>query len=124
MTALVLASAVSVGLTAFQATADSVAAEPLVVIRFNKPDVYYALQLHTAISKAVEAKPGVMIDVVSLAPVTGDATKDKEWQSTAGRNTRNVIAAMKEMGVPSERISVKGEARPGMTVDETQVFVR
>lgn len=119
---LLVGSLASAGVAAPQAAAS--AQSPLVVIRFYQPDVYYALQLHTAISKAVEAKPGVMIDVISLAPVTGDAAKDKQWQTTAGKNTRAVIAAMKEMGVPAERISVKGESRSGLTVDETQIFVR
>ncbi len=120
-----LASAAPVAVPVAHASVPAASAvEPLVVIRFNASDMYYALQLHDAISQAVAIKPGVRIDVVSVAPVTGDATKDKQWQSTAGKNTRGVIAAMKEMGVPAERISVKGEARTGLEADETRIYVR
>jgi hypothetical protein len=101
-----------------------VVAEPLVVIRFNQPNVYYAQQLHGAISKAVETKSAVLFEVVSYAPVTGIGENDTKWQGIAGRHTKAVVAAMMEMGVPAERISVRGEAHNGIQYDETHLFVR
>jgi len=97
--------------------------QPLVVIRFNQPRVYFDQQLYGAIAKALEIKPDLTLDVVSLAPSVGNAETDKKWQSVAGRNTRTVIDAMKEMGVPMNRINVTGQSQPGLRYDETQVFV-
>ena len=97
--------------------------QPLVVIRFNQPRVYFDQQLYGAIAKALEIKPDLTLDVVSLAPSVGNAETDKKWQAVAGRNTRTVIDAMKEMGVPMNRINVTGQSQPGLRYDETQVFV-
>lgn len=99
------------------------AAQPLVIVRFNQQHVYYEQQLYSAISKAVAIKPEVMFEVVAYAPVTGDAATDQKWQAIAGHNTKAVIAAMTNMGVPMERISVTGESQAGLHYDETHVFV-
>ena len=98
--------------------------QPLVVVRFNQPHVYFDQQLYGAIAKAVAIKPDVVFDVVSAAPATGDAATDKKWQAIAGHNTRAVINAMSGMGVPMERINVTGQSQAGLHYDETQVFVR
>jgi hypothetical protein len=98
--------------------------QPLVVIRFNQPRVYFDQQLYGALTKALEIKPDLMIEVVSLAPSDGNPQKDQKWQATAGRNTRAVIDAIKAMGMPMDRIHVTGQSQPGLRYDETQVFVR
>ncbi len=98
--------------------------QPLVVIRFNQPRVYFDQQLYGAISKALEIKPDLMLDVVSIAPSLGNEQADKKWQALAGRNTRTVIDAMKAMGVPADRMTVTGQSQSGLRYDETHVFVR
>ena len=103
--------------------AEAERAQPLVTIRFNQPRVYFDQQLYSAIQKAVAIKPGVMFDVVSLAPASGNVTTDKQWQAVAGHNTRAVITVMNNIGVPSDRITVKGQSQQGLRYDETQVFV-
>lgn len=104
-------------------TAESGTTPALVTIRFNQPRVYFDQQLYSAIAKAVAIKPEVMFDVVSLAPATGNATTDKQWQAVAGHNTRAVITVMNNIGVPADRITVKGQSQAGLRYDETQVFV-
>lgn len=97
---------------------------PLVVVRFNQSRVYYDQQLYSAVSQAVAVKPDVMFDIVSHAPVTGDATRDAQWQATASHNTQAVVGSLQRMGVPMERMNVTGMAEPGLRYDETHVFVR
>lgn len=96
---------------------------PLVTIRFNQPRVYFDQQLYSAVSKAVAVKPDVTFDLVSLAPATGNAQTDKQWQAVAGHNTRAVIAVMNNIGVPADRIIVTGRSQSGLRYDETQVFI-
>ncbi len=107
-----------------RAIAEAQPAQPLVTIRFNQPRVYFDQQLYSAISKAVAIKPEVMFDVVSLAPATGNAETDKQWQAVAGHNTRAVIAVMNNIGVPPERITVTGKTQQGLRYDQTELFVR
>jgi hypothetical protein len=104
--------------------ADAPGAPPLIAIRFNQPYVNYIEQLHGALSKAVAVKPTVKIELVSLAPTTGDAARDSQWQTIAGRNTKMVLDTMLAMGVPAQRISVRGKTAPGLAFDETHVFVQ
>lgn len=100
------------------------AAEPLVIIRFNQSRVYYDQQLYKAISQAVAIKPEVMIDVVSYAPETNDATVDRQWQAAASAHTQQVVTTLQSIGVPLSRISVSGQRLAGIRSDETHVFVR
>jgi hypothetical protein len=97
--------------------------QPLVTIRFNQPRVYFDQQLYSAISKAVAIKPEVTFDVVSLAPLTGNPQTDKQWQGVASHNTRAVVAVMNNIGVPMERMQVRGQTQSGLKFDETQIFV-
>ncbi len=100
------------------------AATPLVVIRFNQPNVYYDQQLYTAISKAVAIKPDLMIDVVSYAPQTSSSSANEDWQELASKHTQRVVATLQQIGVPSARIHVSGTHQPGIRYDETHVYVR
>lgn len=109
---------------AYTALAEMPGTKPLVVLRFNQPRVYYEQPLFQAIEKAVAVKPAVMFDIVSLAPSTGNATTDANWQATASRNTRMVVASMQQMGVPLSRMQITGRQQPGLNADEVQIFVR
>lgn len=99
-------------------------APPLVVIRFNQPTIYYDQQLYNAISKAVAIKPDLMIDVVSLAPQTGNGSTDEQWQRAASQHTQHVVATLQQIGVPRARIHVTGQHETGLRYDETRIFVR
>ncbi len=112
-------------LAVFMLTATAAhAAEPLVIIRFNQSRVYYDQQLYKAISQAVAIKPEVMIDVVSYAPETNDATVDRQWQAAASAHTKQVVNTLQSIGVPLSRISVSGQRLAGIRSDETHIFVR
>ena len=97
---------------------------PLMVIRFNQQKVYYDRTLYTAISKAVEAKPTVMFDLVSVVPESGDAGRDARWAQNAETNLGRVVASMNQMGVPQSRIGVTRRNVPGASGSEVQIFVR
>lgn len=95
---------------------------PLVVVRFNQARVYYDQQLFSAVSQAVAVKPDVTFEIVSNAPSTGDSSRDDQWIVTASRNTQAVVATMKSIGVPMERMRVSGQVTPGIQYDETRIY--
>lgn len=109
-------------LVAHSALAQS--AEPLVIIRFNQPRVYYEQQLYNAISKAVAIKPDLTIDVVSYSPEVTSSSASDDWQETASAHTRGVVNVLTQMGVPMSRIHVSGQRMSGINFDETHVFVQ
>jgi hypothetical protein len=100
------------------------AAEPLVTIRFNQPNIHFEQQVHGAISKAVAVKPQVTFEVVSQAPASANPAYASQAQQIASQNTRRVVEAMLAMGVPPGRIAVRGANTPGIPVDATQIFAK
>lgn len=111
-------------LFAYKALAETPASTPLVVLRFNQERVYYEQALYQAIEKAVKIKPGVMFDIVSYAPNTGQADLDARWQQVANAHAQAVIASMQQMGVPLSRMTISGQRQNGLTADELHIFVR
>lgn len=87
---------------------------PLMVVRFTKGDVYYAQQLYTAVSRAVQIKPDVLFDVVALAPEGVSAEK------VAGHMVQNLNA----IGVPSARIGVMPQNGQQVRYPEVRLYVR
>jgi hypothetical protein len=97
---------------------------PLVIIRFNQPHVHFERSLYNAVSKAVEVKPSVQFDIVSLTPSTGDAATDQQLKARAETNLRQVLKTMNEMGVPASRTSVHRQEDASIDASEVQIFVR
>lgn len=100
---------VALALPAFLAYGGSA---PLVIIRFNQPQVSYERPLYNAVSRAAQVKPSVMFDVVATA-------KDEETAQTYGQK---VVQSLNRIGVPASRItfsSMTGDIAP-----QVEVYVR
>ena len=98
--------------------------KPLVLLRFNQRSVYYEKQLFMAISRAVETKPGVMFDVVSMVPQQGNPQTNAQWQAAANYHAQEVMQAMQKMGVPQSRMRYQAQPTAGLTHDEVHIFVK
>lgn len=109
-------------LTPWLAQAQS--AVPLVIVRFNQPQVYYEQQLYSALSKAVAVKPDLLLDVVAYSPLTGKADVDAAWAAQTAQHAQAVVASLVQMGVPQSRIAVTSQSQPGIRFDETHLYVR
>lgn len=96
----------------------------LVVIRFNKPNVYFDKALYEAVAKAVSLKPTLTFNVVSYVPLENDPMRGTQLASRAGRNQERVLALMNQIGVPSERIASSSQPVDGLRYDEVHVFVQ
>jgi hypothetical protein len=98
--------------------------KPLVLLRFNQRKVHYERQLFMAISRAVEVKPSVMFELVSVVPAAASADKQSQWQSRAQQHAQDVMASMQEMGVPQSRMHHRSQSMSGIKHDELHIFVR
>jgi hypothetical protein len=79
---------------------------PLMILRYNKPRIYYSRQLYQVISRAVEIKPSVVFEIVSFIPKQPYESRREKMENEAKQNVNQLIEHMKEMGVPRERITV------------------
>lgn len=96
---------------------------PLMVVRFNQDRVYYQQPLYNAVSRALEAKPSVMFNIISLVPDAGHARANEKLSADAHRSTGRFVADMVKMGVPQSRIRVSYQPGPGITANEVHLFV-
>jgi hypothetical protein len=100
------------------------AGTPLVVVKFDHPDVDYQQILYAALNQALQNRPGANFQVVAVSPTRGTAASVQIAQSTARRHAQDVMRSMTDMGVPATRLAVVSTTDPGTTVSEVRVFVR
>jgi hypothetical protein len=92
---------------------------PLVIIRFDRPDVEYEQPLYTALSQALERRPDATFDVVSVTPVgRSSAASAAKW------NSERVMRSLAEMGLPAARIRLSAANSPDADVGEVHIYVR
>jgi hypothetical protein len=100
------------------------AGTPLVVVRFDHPNVDYQQILYAALNQALQNRPGASFQVVAVSPTRGNAASVQIAQSTARRHAEDVMRSMSDMGVPATRMGVASTTDPGTSVSEVRVFVR
>jgi hypothetical protein len=101
-----------------------VSGSPLVVVRFDRPNVDYQQILYAALNQALQNRPSASFQVVAVAPTRGNAASVQMAQSTARRHAEAVMRSMTDMGVPATRVGVASTTDPSATVSEVRVFIR
>jgi hypothetical protein len=99
-------------------------ARPLVVIRFDRPNVQYEQPLYDAISRALDRKPETAIDLVAVHPRTGSPAQVILNSTAARRNAESVLRTLVEMGLPSTRVNMTSMSSATAQSNEVRVYVR
>ncbi len=97
---------------------------PLVVIRFDRPDVEYRQALYAAVSTALERRPSSMFDLVAVAPNQGSPADVALGSSAAKRNANAVLQSLTEMGLPSSRVTLSATTSTSARTNEVHIYVR
>ncbi|MEA1937707.1 MAG: hypothetical protein U9N14_01265 [Pseudomonadota bacterium] len=98
--------------------------KPLVIIRFDRPNVDYAQQVYQAISQALERYPQASFELVAVSPSAGNAAQVALASSEAKRNAEDVLRTLTQMGLPSERIALSAMGNASVNASEVHIFVR
>jgi hypothetical protein len=98
--------------------------QPLVVIRFNQPNVDYEQALFTVVSRALERRPNAAFDLVAVAPSVGSAAQVSLATGKSRRNAEGVLRSLTNMGLPADRITLSATNSPSAQVNEVHVYVR
>jgi hypothetical protein len=115
------------GLTAAAATNSlqfAASGTPLVVVRFDRPNVDYQQVLYAALNQALQSRPNANFQVVAISPTRGNAASVQIAQTTARRHAQEVMRSMTDMGVPASRLNVASSTDPAAAASEVRVFVR
>jgi hypothetical protein len=100
------------------------AERPLVVIRFDQPNVEYEQPLYTAVSRALERKPSAIFTVQAVAPNAGTAAQVALNTNASRQNAENVLRSLTTMGLPADRVSLSATMSPEIQSNEVRIFVR
>jgi hypothetical protein len=98
--------------------------QPLVVIRFNQPNVEYEQALFTVVSRALERRPNAAFDLVAVAPSVGSAAQVSLATGKSRRNAEGVLRSLTNMGLPADRITLSATSSTNAQVNEVHVYVR
>jgi hypothetical protein len=97
---------------------------PLVVIRFDRPNVNYEQALYQATAKALELRPNAAFDVVGVAPAMGQPAQVALNSDIARTNANKVSRSLLNMGLPPDRVGIAQVNDPNAQVNEVHVYVR
>ena len=94
--------------------------QPLVVIRFDQPNVDYEAIVRNAVSDALARRPEAVFDLVGLTPAStvaaGGSTQSAAYVS-------RVFSTLIRMGIPAEKLSLSATSSSQITVDEVHIYV-
>lgn len=97
---------------------------PLVVIRFDNPNVAYQQALYTAVSKVLEQRPETGFDLIAVTPSAGTAAQVAMNQTKSKQNAQGVLRTLTDMGLPSDRVSVSATTSAEASVPEVRLYIR
>lgn len=98
---------------------------PLVIIRFDRPNVSYEQPLYQAVSRAIERRPDASFDLVAVTPThSNSAGQGALDATTARRSADQVRRSLTEMGLSADKIRMSAMSSPTATSPEVHLYVR
>ncbi len=97
---------------------------PLVVIRFDQPNVAYQQVVYNAVSRVLERRPNATFDLVSVAPNAGGVAAVAMNSTKARRSAEGVLRSLVEMGLPPNRVTVSANTSAAARGNEVHIYLR
>lgn len=97
---------------------------PLVVIRFDRPNVDYKQALYTAVSRALDQRPESRFDLVAVSPSEGSPADIALMRSQSRKRADEVLQTLTGMGLPADRVGLASTTSPGTRTSEVHIYVR
>jgi hypothetical protein len=97
---------------------------PLVVIRFDRPNVDYQQALYQAVSQALARRPNAAFDLVAVAPNNGGVAQTALNSNMVRRDADQVLRSLIGMGLSADRVSMSSATSSMAQVNEVHLYVR
>ena len=97
---------------------------PLVVIRFDRPNIQYKQALYTAVNQALKRRPDAGFDIVAVTAAQGSGAKITVESNKAKRNAEAVLRSLSEMGLSLDRVRLSSKTSRSARSNEVHLFVR
>lgn len=105
-------------------TASRASDRPLVVIRFDQPNVDYEQPLYTAVNRALQRKPSAAFTIQAVAPNASSAAGVAVNTNASRENAAKVLRSLTAMGMPADRLSLSATMSPDIQSGEVRIYVR
>ncbi|HET8727183.1 MAG TPA: hypothetical protein VFO41_06695, partial [Alphaproteobacteria bacterium] len=97
---------------------------PLVIIRFDRPDVEYRQAVYQAVSQALEVRPDAGFGLVALSPAEGNPASTARSANEARKSAEDVMRTLVTLGLPSDRMTLSSSRSDDVAGPEVHIFVR
>lgn len=97
---------------------------PLVVIRFDRPNVNYEQALYSAVGQALEKYPSAKFDLVAVGPTEGNAAQLALASTEARKNGEAVLRSLTQMGLPVERVNLTAANSQDVRNSEVHIYIQ
>jgi hypothetical protein len=97
---------------------------PLVIIRFDHPNVNYDQPLYAAINQALEKYPSAKFDLVAVSQGEGNPAQLALSSEAARKNGEAVLRSLTQMGLPMERITLSAANSKDVLNSEVHIYIQ
>ena len=97
---------------------------PLVVIRFDDPDINYEKTLFDAIGITVDKKPGANFGLVAVAPIGKNEAETRINSSKVKKYAERVLRSLVSFGLPSKKVALTAKTSGDVVVPEVHIYVQ
>ena len=97
---------------------------PLVVIRFDDPDIDYEKTLFDAIGTTVDKKSSATFGLVAVSPIGKNEGETRINASKVKKYAERVLRSMVSFGMPSKKIALSAKTSGDVVVPEVHIYVQ
>lgn len=97
---------------------------PLVIIRFDRPDVEYQQAVYTAVSQVLNKRPSAKFDLVAVSPTEGNPAELALASTEARKNGEGVLRSLTQMGLPVERVRMNAANSRDVANNEVHLYIQ
>lgn len=98
--------------------------KPLVIIRFDKPNIDYERPLYKAVSAALDKYPSARFSILTVSASNDNKAKESLDKQDARKRGEEVMDALVKMGLPTSRIKVESTVSDKATAAEIHIFLK
>ena len=97
---------------------------PLVVIRFDDPDINYEKTLFDAIGISVDKKADANFGLVAVAPIGKNEAETRINSSKVKKYAERVLRSLVSFGLPSKKVALTAKTSGDVVVPEVHIYVQ
>jgi len=103
---------------------DSRMRKPLVIIRFDKPNIDYERPLYKAVSVALDKYPSARFTLMSVSPQNDNKAKEALDRKEARNYAEDVTDSLIKMGLPASRVKIESRVNEKAKSSEIHIFLK